>query len=302
MNPFKSPSPLPPQIPAPPQSDENPREKVKEPFSHQAAKFSAYTPFILFLLGACLQGQMKAHAGTDTGTQLAFAIGGLFVLTTLGAFVLGVVGLVGGLQRRANRTVLLAVGGILLNALVLSVWGFAIFGPKRPSADQAEMWTSITDDEHGVSFELPGNPKQEIVTLPTQATVKQYQSHDGVAAYSAAIIRFSPDFEIPEGDAERVAWLNRVLDDWASSLNGRAIYRNPTSIGSLNGQELAFEFDPPAKDQAAPSMVQLATGRAYFVGNCAMTLNVVLSKSTYEQDTRGVRARMVRFFDSVKTE
>lgn len=100
--------------------------KPKEPFSHQAAKFSAYAPFILLLMSWCVRGQFDHYEATDTGTQLSVAIGALAVLTTLAAFVLGIVGLVGGIRRRAAWTAVLASLGVLMNAGILTLWGMVI--------------------------------------------------------------------------------------------------------------------------------------------------------------------------------
>lgn len=77
-------------------------------------------------MGMCLQGQIAAHRGTDVGVQLAIALGGLSILTSLAAFVLGFVGLVGGLSRRAIWTVVYAAIGILLNGGLLTLWATII--------------------------------------------------------------------------------------------------------------------------------------------------------------------------------
>jgi hypothetical protein len=98
----------------------------KEPFSHQAAKFSAYAPFILFLMGMCLQGQVAAHRETETGMQLGMALAGISICTALAAFVFGFIGLAGGIMRRSGWTIVLALVGILLNGGLLSLWTFAI--------------------------------------------------------------------------------------------------------------------------------------------------------------------------------
>lgn len=128
----KSPGQLPVENPyAPPPAAASPATstsapKGKEPFSHQAAKFSAYAPFILLLMGMCLQGQVVAHEGTETGFQLAVALSALSITTAFAAFVLGFVGLVGGFSRRAAWTIILSMVGILLNGGLLSLWATAL--------------------------------------------------------------------------------------------------------------------------------------------------------------------------------
>jgi hypothetical protein len=97
-------------------------DRKKEPFSHQAAKFSAYAPAVLFALGMCVQGAVAEHRGTPTGMQMAWALGGLSMLTTLSAFVLGFVGLFGGIARRAGSTIVFALIGIVFNAGMIALW------------------------------------------------------------------------------------------------------------------------------------------------------------------------------------
>jgi len=115
----------PPDVPPPP-----PAKKIlgKEPFSHQAAKFSLFAPFILFLVNLfCVNSTLDDYAGTETGRQIAFLIGGLWALTVLAALVLGVVGVIGGIQRRAVWTIICAVFGILLNGgLILITAGVIV--------------------------------------------------------------------------------------------------------------------------------------------------------------------------------
>jgi hypothetical protein len=93
----------------------------KEPFSLQAAKFSAYAPFVLFLMNCCVRGPLEDTQGTQDGMLLASMIFGICLLTTLAALVLGFVGLKGGISRRSVRTILYAAAGILLNAGVLTM-------------------------------------------------------------------------------------------------------------------------------------------------------------------------------------
>jgi hypothetical protein len=99
-----------------------PAAKGKEPFSLQAAKFSLYAPFILFLMGMCLSGQVDLHRKTPVGNQLAVALGGLSFLTTSAAFILGFVGFIGGIQRKSVRTIIYSALGIILNGGLVLLW------------------------------------------------------------------------------------------------------------------------------------------------------------------------------------
>ena len=100
-----------------------PTESTKEPFSHQAAKFSAYAPFVLFLLGVGFQVFVKDQEGAS-----AWILGGVSALTTLAAYVLGFVGLFGGIQRRAAKTIIFAIVGITLNSGLVALWAGVIIG------------------------------------------------------------------------------------------------------------------------------------------------------------------------------
>ena len=116
-NPYQSPT-------SPNTSDSNkPTESTdsKPPFSLQAAKFSLYSPFIMVLISFCTTSQMQFKENPELRSQISFAIGLIVNLTTLAALVLGVVGLIGGIQRRSSGTIAIAVLGVLLNgALVAS--------------------------------------------------------------------------------------------------------------------------------------------------------------------------------------
>jgi len=112
-----------PEVPPPPPA---PKTKEKEPFSHQAAKFSLYAPFILMLLGFVMRSvlgrgeQAEQHLQDGSTLQVESAIAIIQLLTTLAAFGLGFVGLVGGILRRKGWTIAIAIGGILLNGLILT--------------------------------------------------------------------------------------------------------------------------------------------------------------------------------------
>ena len=113
-NPYQSPNaPEQPHKPAPLAGE-------KQPFSLQAAKFSLYAPFILFLINFCASSQLEFEDNADLQGQMRFAIGLIVVLTTLAAFVLGFVGVIGGIMRRAAGTIIIAVLGVLLNGLLIA--------------------------------------------------------------------------------------------------------------------------------------------------------------------------------------
>jgi hypothetical protein len=96
---------------------------AKQPFSHQAARFSLYAPVVLVVLNVAFKSQLGAVQGPDTSRQLAIAWAALSVLVQMACFVMGLVGFVGGISRGAAWTIVIATIGILLNGgiLVLSV-------------------------------------------------------------------------------------------------------------------------------------------------------------------------------------
>ena len=101
-------------------SDGKPSNQGKVPFSLQAAKFSLYAPFIVFLISCCAS-RPGFEENPDLRSQIGFAIGLIVWVTTLAAFGLGIVGVIGGIKRRATGTIAIAVLGILLNsALIVS--------------------------------------------------------------------------------------------------------------------------------------------------------------------------------------
>src|SRR5687767_4960364 len=253
---MSNPNDLPPpaSVPAP--------VAAKEPFSHQAAKFSAYAPFILFLLGMCLQGQNKAHAGTEAGAQLLLVLRTIFFLTTLSAFVLGLVALAGGIVRRASWTIWLAVAGVLLNSAILTLWVVILVRPishratpPRVASD-SEAWTAISLMEK-LSLEFPGSPQHDVKSIGEQGetTVTSYRFDDGAASYMGMIFEFGKDARLPTGDIDTSDWLDSRLDDWKNSLNGWEVRRNAVTLGTLTGREQQFEFNPPAKNRQGQQIV-----------------------------------------------
>jgi hypothetical protein len=100
--------------------------RVRDSFSHQAAKFSLFAPLVVFLLGTCLNMQMTELRGNDTGRMMAFALAGISLLTTLAAFTFGFVGIVGGIRRGAARTIIYAILGLIVNGGILGLWVWTI--------------------------------------------------------------------------------------------------------------------------------------------------------------------------------
>jgi len=80
----------------------------RRPFSHQAARFSCYTPLVPFLFSAA----------SAISPWLLY----LFCLIDSVAFVLGIVGIIGGIRRGAADTIRLAALGLLLSGFPFAVW------------------------------------------------------------------------------------------------------------------------------------------------------------------------------------
>lgn len=83
---------------------------VPKPFSERASRISCYASLALYVLG-----------GLTTTSPLLWAV---VVLIALGAFALGIVGIIGGVKRRATATIRLGTLGVLLSGLPLglSAW------------------------------------------------------------------------------------------------------------------------------------------------------------------------------------
>jgi len=297
---------LPPQLPAP--SSAAVSGRPKEPFSHQAAKFSAYAPFILLVLGACLNGQMRAHAGTDTGVQLAFAIGSLFLLTTTAAFVLGWFGLHGGIVRRAVWTIVLAAAGIFLNGGLLAMWGSVIWTlVTRPAAQQAaapENWTTVTLEPLAVRLDFPGDAKKEVKAIESapELTMTQYTAHDAVATYMVMVTPWTARVAAPSDEQEVAKILDGALDSGTQRLGGQTRERRSLPWGATTGREHEIEFDTRRNGRDGNPIVGLALARAFLKDDSIVTLIVILSRSDHDQDTHGAAAKRTRFFDSLKLE
>lgn len=93
----------------------------KDPFALQAAKFSLYSPFIMFLLGCVLRNVVGGQH------VVATVISAIVVLTTLAAFVMGFVGVVLGTRLGRTGIIVRSIGGIFLNGVLISIWVVAIF-------------------------------------------------------------------------------------------------------------------------------------------------------------------------------
>lgn len=77
------------------------------------------------VLGTGEQAERNVQSGS--ALQIEIAVGLIQLVTTLAAFVFGFVGVVGGIQRRAGWTIAMAIGGILLNGLILAFSALAVF-------------------------------------------------------------------------------------------------------------------------------------------------------------------------------
>ena len=119
-NPYQPPEADPQQSPVLP-APAVPSGKQKQPFSLQAAKFSLYAPFVLILINLFVIG-ITAQQGADADrreleeqAQIRFVISALISITMVAALVLGIVGFIGGIRRRAVGTIIMALLGVLIN-------------------------------------------------------------------------------------------------------------------------------------------------------------------------------------------
>ena len=290
-----------------PESPETTPQDSKEPFSHQAAKFSAYAPFILLLLGMCVQGQVKAHAGTPTGMQLALALGAISLLTTAAAGVLGCVGLVGGIARRATWTIAMASIGILLNLGILAVWVTLLFGignrppaPRSPTVAESKTWSPVHVEAYRLKFEMPGSVSEGVATSGDkgQFTVATYQSKIDVAHFGLSITDLGAADLPSKHIADPAQALNGIVDQWALSLKGRVTDRRAVTVGAQVGVEAEVEFSPGAKRRDGTPVVGLGLMKACFFESGLASFSVVLDKNDYEANVNEIKDKARRFFDS----
>ena len=100
--------------------------KSSEPFGEQAARFSLYTPLVVFLIGAAAFGNRDQHG-------VAMALASINIALILIGFVLAIVALSSmrryGKQRILVRAVLgLIANGLLVAAMVPFMFSFVLSG------------------------------------------------------------------------------------------------------------------------------------------------------------------------------
>ena len=107
-------------------SRDEPALPPKPPFYDQAAKFSLYAPFILFLMNLCHPSRTNGKLD-EADIQVAYVLAWIAILTIIAAFGLGVAGLVGGIAHRAIGTAIRAILGILLNGAMIYLAGSVMY-------------------------------------------------------------------------------------------------------------------------------------------------------------------------------
>jgi len=110
-----------------------PAKKGKDPFEMQVAKFSLYSPFIMFLLSCVLQTSMREQRA------VAMTISVIVTLTTLAAFAMGFVGLVLGIKRKWSGVIIRSIGGIFLNGGLLALFVMGILSALRLRANMPNV-------------------------------------------------------------------------------------------------------------------------------------------------------------------
>jgi hypothetical protein len=106
-NPFSAPAVAPPSQP-------KAAAPAKQPFSHQAARFSLYAPVVLVVLNFAFKSQLDAGQGPDVSRQLSIGWAVLSLWIQVTGLAMGLVGFVGGISRGAAWTIVIATIGILL--------------------------------------------------------------------------------------------------------------------------------------------------------------------------------------------
>jgi hypothetical protein len=99
--------------------------KKKPEFLRQAAFFSLYAPFILFFISVIVNGTSSSPAWHHYAT-VVFAI--VYRVTIVAAFVLGVIGFIGGIKHRCVEIYVCAFWGCFFNGALLTIVILSIFG------------------------------------------------------------------------------------------------------------------------------------------------------------------------------
>ena len=93
--------------------------KQKPFFLQQAALFSLYAPFILFLVSAIIRYGVPSDSPWYRFTVLVYTI--IYQVTIVAAFILGVVGFIGGIKHRCVAIYGVAFWGCFFNGTLLAL-------------------------------------------------------------------------------------------------------------------------------------------------------------------------------------
>lgn len=190
----------------------------------------------------------------------------------------------------------LAMGAFLALPFVLS---------QLPGARTATPWVTLSSDPVKFTVEMPTNPKRQVVTQPrpdgaSTVTTYAYESCDDIATYTAGFMPFAPDSGLGMPQNVLDEELDAMLDNIASQMKGRVLYRETISLGQHPGREQAIEFNPGVRNRAGQPIVGWMVWRLYFVRDSIVILSVTLPKS--DKDRPGMDARIARFFDSIQVD
>ncbi len=99
-----------------------------QPFVLQAARFSAFAPVALFVMGSFVRTLMQpGSVNASDKTWIALSFAAVAVLISLAAIVLGLIGFVGGVRLRWYRLLAYSIVGIVLNSGLIVLWFSAMF-------------------------------------------------------------------------------------------------------------------------------------------------------------------------------
>jgi hypothetical protein len=210
------------------------------PFSLQAARFSFFAPFILGAMNCLVQPLVTRDLERRPELPLVVVLAWLLVITLLSALVLGVIGFIGGVRRKALGTMALAGIGIVLDIGMLVFPTLVVVSslapPSRPvaasnpqPAEAPIVWKTFKSEEGRFKVLLP----EEVKTI-VQGDIHAYQAQ--LAGFGVAFL--SHEFRGDKLDLKAELAQRETIPGVKGAIQSRAI-----RLGSHDGLEATYEGD-----------------------------------------------------------